>query len=292
MKTELTIENIRPYVRYAKILNMGPDYYARDRRSYDNRLVYFFEGTGELIINGTSHTGVRGSLFLWSPDDVYTLRATGDGFKAIIINFDYTYGSKQSNLAIPPADDFRFDETQRTEDVCFSDIKEFNKPLALQDMRSMESILLSIDMEFINPRINYNLMLSAMMTVALLRISRASRGGYGEEMPPLVADVTAYIHENYAGDLSNSTIGSVFNYHPNYVNRAMLASTGQSLHQYVIGVRAMKALELIQTTDLTITDIASAAGFRSIKHFSQCFKKVYGFAPSYFRGQNNDLKKG
>ena len=95
--------------------------------------------------------------------------------------------------------------------------------------------------------------------------------------------VTEYIRENFAGDLSNEAIGRHFNYHPNYINRVMQKHIGQSLHQYVLSCRVSRALEMLQTTNLSVTEVSERVGFSSIKHFSQTFKSIYGYSPIHFR---------
>ncbi len=280
----IRFEDIRPFVRYAKILHFSADYDAKEMRAYDNRLLYFFEGAAELRIDDQLYSAERGALFIWSPDHTYSLKAAGQGFSALVVNFDYTMCSRSYSLAIPMVESKKFVETQRTEYVSFEDAQEFNDVIASSDMRLLEKDLIGLDSEFINPQHNYIMMLSSIMTTVLVRIYRnlaQSRSSISTSI--LVTGVIDYIQKNYASDISNTSIGARFNYHPNYINRSMLNSTGQSLHQYVISVRVLHALELIQTTDMSITEIAKAVGFKSIKHFSQSFKKIYGFSPTHFK---------
>ena len=286
MMQKIEFDQIRPFVRYAKVLHFSADYDAKELRAYDNRLLYFFEGSAELRIDDKVYNAERGTLLLWNADHVYSLRAHSNGFSAIVINFDYTMCAKDCSLAIPMIEAKKFDESLRTEYVSFSDASEFNDVIYSDDMRSLETDLLAIDNEFINPRHNYVMMLSSMMTTLLVKVYRRlaqQRSSVSTSM--LVTGVIDYIQKNYAQDISNSSIGAQFNYHPNYINRSMLNSTGQSLHQYVISVRVLHALELIQTTDMSITEIAKAVGFKSIKHFSQSFKKIYGFSPPHFKSR-------
>ena len=286
MMQKIEFDQIRPFVRYAKVLHFSADYDAKELRAYDNRLLYFFEGSAELRIDDKVYNAERGTLLLWNADHVYSLRAHSNGFSAIVINFDYTMCAKDCSLAIPMIEAKKFDESLRTEYVSFSDASEFNDVIYSDDMRSLETDLLAIDNEFINPRHNYVMMLSSMMTTLLVKVYRRlaqQRSSVSTSM--LVTGVIDYIQKNYAQDISNSSIGAQFNYHPNYINRSMLNSTGQSLHQYVISVRVLHALELIQTTDMSITEIAKAVGFKSIKHFSQSFKKIYGFSPTHFKSR-------
>lgn len=282
----INFEDVRPFVRYAKILHFSADYDAKELRAYDNRLLYFFDGAAELSIDGELYSAERGCLYIWSPDHVYSLRARGSGFSALVVNFDYTMVARDCSLAIPMIEAKKYDGEQRTEQVVFDNAQEFNSPIKSSDMRLLEKDLIALDNEFINPQHNYVMMLSSMMTTILVKIYRNlvhARSSVSTSM--LVTGVIEYIQKNYAQDISNTSIGAQFNYHPNYINRSMLISTGQSLHQYVISVRALHALELIQTTDMSITEISKAVGFKSIKHFSQSFKKIYGFSPTHFKSR-------
>jgi len=286
MVKRINFEDMRPFVRYAKILRFSADYDAKYMRAYDNRLLYFFDGKAQLQIDEQTYDAEKGSLFIWSPDHTYSLKAQGQGFSALVINFDYTMEAKDISLAIPMIEAKKFDEQTRTERIEFTNTPEFNSVIYSDNMRSIEMDFIAIDNEFVNPQHNYVMMLSAMMTSLLVKIYRKlaqQRSSISTSM--LVCGVIEYIQKNYAKDISNTSIGAEFNYHPNYINRSMLNSTGQSLHQYVISVRVLHALELIQTTDMSITEIAKAVGFKSIKHFSQSFKKIYGFSPTHFKSR-------
>jgi AraC-like DNA-binding protein len=45
----------------------------------------------------------------------------------------------------------------------------------------------------------------------------------------------------------------------------------------------MKAVNLLDTTELPIMDIAMDVGFNNLSHFYHQFKKVYGYSPNKFR---------
>lgn len=286
VKKQMRFEDIKPYVRYAKILTCNSDYEINRTRAYDNRLIYFFEGAADVIIDDVSYIAERGSMFIWQSDNVYSIFAKETGFRALYVNFDYTYGSKNNSLAMPTVEMAKFNPSQRLEEVFFTDAPEFNSPMYFSDMRSIELDFHNLENEFVSPQKNYVMMLATLMQTVLIKTARRLiSDSNGVNTSFLVGQVIEYIQENYAKNLTNADIGAAFSYHPNYINRSMLFSTGQSLHQYVISVRVLKALELIQTSDLTMTEIAKQVGFKSIKHFSQSFKKVYGFSPTHFKNK-------
>lgn len=60
---------------------------------------------------------------------------------------------------------------------------------------------------------------------------------------------------------------------------------GKTIVQYKTEVRMEKALELLERTDYTITEITFLVGYTDISHFSKTFKKYYGRSPSKYNRQ-------
>ena len=54
-------------------------------------------------------------------------------------------------------------------------------------------------------------------------------------------------------------------------------------HQYLIDLRLKKARQLLDSNDMTISDICQSVGFESAFSFSVLFKKRFGLPPSHFR---------
>lgn len=53
--------------------------------------------------------------------------------------------------------------------------------------------------------------------------------------------------------------------------------------RYYLGLRLAKARQLLNSTNMTVLDVAIACGFVSASHFTACFKKQYGVSPSQVR---------
>lgn len=53
--------------------------------------------------------------------------------------------------------------------------------------------------------------------------------------------------------------------------------------QYLEHLRIEEAKKLLETGDMFIKDIANQLGFSTPYHFSECFKKVSGVSPKYYR---------
>jgi transcriptional regulator GlxA family with amidase domain len=61
------------------------------------------------------------------------------------------------------------------------------------------------------------------------------------------------------------------------------AATGMSPTQYFKLLKMRKAKSLLETTFLTIKEIAAGIGIKDVSHFVRDFKKAYGMSPAQYR---------
>ena len=281
---KINLEDVRPYVRFSKTMILPYDFSTNDVHACDIRLVYFYSGAAKVKMNDRTYHASRGSLFLYPSSTKYSIINTNEGdTKIMSINFDYITDSERSASPIPTVSDKLWNATDALEDIVFEDIPQLGEPLHLETMQSLEPIFSEMTNECVSPKMHDTIMLRLLMHQVLIYVARRVTLGAGQKRSGFVDQVIDYIQENYASDLSNESIGKYFNYHPNYINRVVQKRTGQSLHQYVLSCRVSKALDMLQTTNLSITEVAERVGFSSIKHFSQTFKSIYGYSPIHFR---------
>ncbi|PWM57780.1 MAG: hypothetical protein DBX93_02280 [Oscillospiraceae bacterium] len=282
---KLVLADIRPHVRYSKPLLLPEDFSTTAVHAYDARLIYFFSGSAKVKLDDRSYNASRGSLFLWQSATCYSIvNCDAAETKMMAINFDYVgTGTSVTTPALPTVSDRLYRRENAIESIYFEDVPQLNMPVHLDGMQTLERIFQPMSDEYNYPRPFDKLMLSSLMQQAIFTVARKLTLGSGEKPSGLVERVTEYIRENFAGDLSNEAIGRHFNYHPNYINRVMQKHIGQSLHQYVLSCRVSRALEMLQTTNLSVTEVSERVGFSSIKHFSQTFKSIYGYSPIHFR---------
>lgn len=62
--------------------------------------------------------------------------------------------------------------------------------------------------------------------------------------------------------------------------------TGQTVREFILGIRLNRALELLLSTDETISEIAYQLGFSSPGNFTRSFQKQFGMSPKVYREEN------
>jgi len=92
-----------------------------------------------------------------------------------------------------------------------------------------------------------------------------------------------FIEEHSVEPLSLRRVAKTVNIHPNYLSEKFKHVTGINFVEYVSRTRFQRAHDLLQNSDLPVTEIAFAAGFQSLSQFNRVFKKLSGKSPTEFR---------
>lgn len=63
--------------------------------------------------------------------------------------------------------------------------------------------------------------------------------------------------------------------------------TGMSIKEFILDMRLKRSAQLLEDTQMTVSEIAYQAGFSDAGYFSVCFKKHYGISPTEFKKKNS-----
>ena len=88
-----------------------------------------------------------------------------------------------------------------------------------------------------------------------------------------------YINNNLSADLTLEGLAKAANFNAIYFHKLFKASTGKTLHEYIEEQRIKKSINLLISTDMTLTQIAYECGFSSQSYFSYAFKRRMGTSP-------------
>jgi AraC family transcriptional regulator len=95
--------------------------------------------------------------------------------------------------------------------------------------------------------------------------------------------VLTFIEDRLAEDLSLDQIATVAGISSSHLKTVFAKSLGTPVHQYVIQRRVERAKELLKRTDLSITEIALAAGFAHQSHLARHMRRLLGESPRALR---------
>ena len=93
----------------------------------------------------------------------------------------------------------------------------------------------------------------------------------------------AYIDDNYADDISLSTLSSLCGLSEGYFCRQFKEATGSTFVEYLNFVRIYNAEKLLTRTEKPILDISMDVGFSTISYFNRTFRRFKSCSPRSYR---------
>ncbi len=126
-------------------------------------------------------------------------------------------------------------------------------------------------------------LLFQQLLIQIARIYRQSAKIGSQQHDLYINQCLQFIHHNYDRDIQVKDIAAAVNLHHGYLHRIFRARVGQSITEYLTGLRLEKAKMLLKQTDIPIMDICDYIGVGSRQYFHAMFKKLTGLTPVQYR---------
>lgn len=274
----MLFRSVHPFVRFARVFEIenGEEYPPFVPR--DCRLFYGVKGQTTICTKEKEYC-IRPTDCLFIPEGaVYqTANHCGQDVKLYALNFDYTFSYAHLTNPIPPEIEGMQKQDSLLVTPILEDAPQFHQPLFISDWKEAEFYLKEIISAFDLRLTGYEIMMSANMMHLLTHCCKTT-----ETEHSLTNNVIHYIYRHYNLPLTNQELGKQFGYHPNYISRLIKRGTGLPLHAYINNLRISRAITMLESGNLSISQIALQVGFSDPAYFSRYFKKVTGVAPSAF----------
>jgi len=109
----------------------------------------------------------------------------------------------------------------------------------------------------------------------------------GGQLSSISDSVVEYILSCNIKDLENITVNSIaqkFNLNRCYLSQRFKFDKDFSLHEYIVMVKILRSLLLLETDEtITVEDLSRKMGFSSADYFTRLFKKKIGTTPGKYR---------
>ncbi len=223
-----------------------------------------------------------------------------DGNTALQKAFDFTPDLIICDVILPGLDGLEITRTLK------SDLRTSHIPVVLLSARStveqqIEGTETGADSYVIKP-FNIHFLLAKIRSLLMNR--QVLRESYGsslvtfsapqrdvrlpESTNPVDRDFlhkfTVYIEEHYGQqDFQVSDLCQEFGLSRSQLYRKVVALLGESISDYIQGVRLKKAEELLMEGKLSVAEIAYMVGYSAPDYFSTVFRSKYDMVPSQFR---------
>lgn len=141
--------------------------------------------------------------------------------------------------------------------------------------------------EFQDKKPGFEKVCHGLLEVLLVYISRKQKLSVISEssfqLSKECAIAKRYIDTNYAQDITLDSLAELTHINKFYLAHSFTECIGQSPISYLTERRLAACKELLSSSNLSVTQIATSAGFSSQSYFSQIFNKKVGMSPRQYR---------
>lgn len=102
-------------------------------------------------------------------------------------------------------------------------------------------------------------------------------------VPDFIPRVIEYINDHIENDIFLADIARATGINSRQLSKYFVETFGIKLCDFITNARTQRAIVLLNTTSLSITEISELCGFGSLRNFNRCFKNKVGFSPREFR---------
>ena len=290
----MLLKNIEPFARKVLITSMNNtaknDVYTK-LKTPDCRLFYIVSGSGSMYVDGETYPLHPGCAILFQSGTEYTWLLDEKGVSYIAVNFDYTMNFSHINKSFHPVHAEHFTTNSTLERIIFEDSKILNHHIYLEAATQIEASLRLLASEFYLKNDYKSEFLSTCLKFIIINIVRLCKTQQSPEQKrsyDIVRRVIQYIENNYQENLTNEVLGEYFHFNSSHLNRIFKQHTGDTLHNFLVRYRMNLAMDLLHTSNLSISEIVASVGFSDIPHFIKSFKKNTGKTPGEYR---NSIQK-
>lgn len=111
----------------------------------------------------------------------------------------------------------------------------------------------------------------------------AERRSTREELYKRLMTAYEYIRACYASPVSLDELSKIACLSPNHLLRTYTGFFGRTPHQHLAEFRIIKAKEMLEKEEWSMTDISFAVGYQTSSSFSKIFRQKTGFSPLQYR---------
>ena len=238
-------------------------------------MILVLEGEAEFLVDGQRYLGGSGSLVFLNSFEQHEVKVKKTPYRRYFLTIDsaevertLSYTTLSSIFKNRPAG-FRHC-------VCFPSPKR----------EEIFSLVERLYREYSAPGAYSGQMLRSLFEQLLIEVYRICPGNFAHNESGSASRVMAiqkYIEEHFTEEIRISDLARQFFISPYYLSHTFRSQVGYSPKQYIQLNRLSYAKELLETTDLQVSQIAFKCGFGDTNNFIRAFKAWFGQAPNKYR---------
>lgn len=249
-------------------------------------IIYIKEGTLEVMVGGKKHTGSGPSVFFINPRELHFMGSADLSVSYYTLLFPLEFISFQS------MDDLELTVLQPLRSNRLLLQSRVTDPVLLHRLVAILEEVISVNAAGHPSRQLRTRILLLQILLCLFESQNMFLSASGTGNDNIQKEILLFIQAHYREKLSLSVIAQLFHFSEKYLSRYFKEHFDMPFTGYVTHLRLTGARQLLETTGLSVTEIASQEGFSNLSHFIRSFKAAYGVSPLRYRKELFSRKNG
>ncbi len=147
----------------------------------------------------------------------------------------------------------------------------------------IKQLLLDMQSEYFRSEFGYLKVLKAQLIELLIYLLRYMNPQNQESTNSAMDIAINYIEKNFYKKITLEEISTQLHYTPQYFCSKFKQETGYSFAEYLQKIRINKSCQLLQDTNMKVSEIAEAVGYSDIRYYERIFRKYINRTPLQHR---------
>lgn len=254
-------------------------------------ILFGLSGVHEVFLGSSYHEFTVNDMVLINSKEVHQINSlSDDGGEYVVVRFDpeIIYNSmSQNHFELKYLLPFTLENTTHRKVIKASEI----------DMPFIPNLFNDIINEFTNRNYGYELAIKnhiGMLFLWILRYLNKTgsnldfNSNLDKELIAQIQPAFTYVAENFDKDIKVIDMAKLCNMSYSYFSRVFNKLMNMNFSTYLSYIRISEAEKLLVSTNIPITEIATAVGFNTSSYFIKHFQNIKHISPKQFR---NEFKK-
>ena len=240
-------------------------------------IIYVKSGFLTVSISGENYIGIPGDAFVVSPGNLHFMGSQAGEVDYFTFLFPLEYISfctddMLDDKLLTPLKNGHLMIRPRIKDAA----KEVCEQLAEIYMAKNDEKKLEIAVQIKTKIILLQFILHMWENGFIIENDKSGRNTVEKEM-------ISYIQQSFTGEISLKEFGEQFHLSEKYASQYFKKHFHITLSKYVTYLRLEHAKQLLQNSDIPVTEVAMLSGYQNVSYFIRSFKKAYGVSPLKYR---------
>ena len=147
----------------------------------------------------------------------------------------------------------------------------------------IKELLINMQSEYFRSEFGYLKVLKAQLIEILIYLLRYMNPQPQDTTSSVINTAIDFIEKNFHRKITLEEISKHIHYTPQYFCSKFKQETGYSFAEYLQKTRINKSCQLLQDTNMKVSDIAEAVGYSDIRYYEKIFRKYINRTPLQHR---------